>query len=140
MSKAQRNRDRRKLERVAKFLAVNAVPMQRSDIACPDCGAGWDEKTNLRHDPDCPFAAALDRITDSDRDWFADNPGVDIRHRPATMAEILTNEWALGRGLPPPPPGHRWEAAGTVEVLQVVEGFRLRMLDAWVVPVKVVRP
>jgi hypothetical protein len=63
--------------------------------------------------PPPEIAAAIDRITGEDRDWFKAHPGAESRFRPAAPNEF----W----------PVHSSDCVRQVLVTQVWPGFRLRM-------------
>ncbi len=55
---------------------------------CPDCNASPIGR-GLTHEPTCPLSAGIESTCDSDRAWFADNPGETVRIRAASRAELL---------------------------------------------------
>ncbi len=96
---------------------------------CPDCIAVQNRDGVLQHSDGCPFEAAMDAVSAGDRNWFETHPGATIRCRPPAMSEVYECAWSIGAPLPPPPPGHRWQPAGCVDVQQLRPGFRIRVWD-----------
>jgi hypothetical protein len=94
---------------------------------CADCTAVLVD-SHLTHDSTCPVGVAEDERLAADRRYFEDHPGAQSFVRQITQSEI-TELRLVGRI----PPG--WSAAGTIEVVQIRPGVRLRRFkDAWLHP------
>lgn len=99
-------------------------------LECPDCVAVQNHDGVLRHSDGCPFEAASSAVSADDRDWFETHPGATTRCRAPDMTEMYLLAWTGGMALPPPPPGHRWQPTGCVEVQQIRPGVRIRLCDS----------
>ena len=110
-----------------------------TDIECPDCGATWSAPGcqrkpgpggALAHALTCPSGKGYANASDSDREWFADNPEATERVRLPTMAEVQAVMLATGQALPDMPHGGRLEPGGYVVVRRVSDDLRIRDFTA----------
>jgi hypothetical protein len=95
---------------------------------CPDCSAPLfiRGESGTPHDPMCPFSAAIDAVTQADREWFESHPSAAEYYRPMAKIEGV-EQAALQFGLTMTPPGHQW--IGRVRVVKVAPDLRIRHFD-----------
>jgi hypothetical protein len=102
------------------------VPFTPADLAgpytCPDCTASGSPGELLRHDDTCPVTAALDHVSQVDREWFAAHPDATEYRRdllPGDLSVTNLDAVLLGTADGKPP---------RVTVRQIGPGLRVRAL------------
>jgi hypothetical protein len=56
--------------------------------SCLDCAAQADADNHPTHEPTCPLAGAIEKVTAADVDWFERHPSTDAYRRPIDKAEV----------------------------------------------------
>ncbi len=62
--------------------------MTGAPLTCPDCSGTATGEQVLKHDDTCPVSAALDAMSQLDREWFAAHPGATEYYRPLVPGDL----------------------------------------------------